>query len=337
MAPPSPAESWVQIRPEGLHIEPADVYLDPIRPVRRAVISHGHADHARPGHGVVTASPETLAIMGVRYGKAAGEELIARVPGESWEVGGVQFRLVPAGHVLGSCQVVMEYEGTRVVYSGDYKRRHDPTCAAFEVVPCDVFITEATFGLPVFRHPEPEEEIRKLLDSMALFPERTHVIGVYSLGKAQRLIRLVRDAGYHDPIVIHGALRKLCEWYQEHGVELGELEGVPESKKKTGAALVLAPPSAVREKWSRRFVDPLVGYASGWMRVRQRARQRGAELPLILSDHADWDDLLRTIEETGAKQVWVTHGQEDALVHECGLRGLQAKPLSLVGFEEEAE
>ncbi len=335
----SPTEQWLQVRPEGLYIQPADTYLDPVKPVERAIISHGHADHARPGNREVIATSETLEIMRVRYGKAAGQSLLARDPQESWETGGVTFTLVPAGHVLGSAQVVMEYGGRRVIYSGDYKRSIDPTCAPFEVVRGDVFITEATFGLPVFKHPDPIREIKKLLHSMELFPERPHLIGVYALGKAQRLIRLLRDAGYKNPIYLHGALVKLCELYQNLGVDLGDCPPVTGTEKGNlpQGALVLAPPSAAREQWSRRFTDPVLGFASGWMTVRQRARQMGAELPLVLSDHADWPDLLRTIEETGAETVWVTHGQEDALVHECRRRGKQAQPLSLVGYEEDAE
>jgi putative mRNA 3-end processing factor len=331
------AEKWIQIRPEGIYIQPADTYLDPLKPVKRAVISHGHADHARTGNHEVSATAETLEILKVRYGKAAGQSLVARATGEPWTAADVTFTLVPAGHVLGSAQVVMDYGGTRVIYSGDYKRSTDPTCAPFEVVQGDVFITEATFGLPVFKHPDPGQEIDKLRHSMDLFPERTHVIGVYSLGKAQRLIRLLRDSGYSKPIYLHGALIKLCELYQRLGVDLGHLQPVPKEGSLPSDVLVLAPPAAAREQWSRRFADPVLGFASGWMTVRQRARQMGAELPLVLSDHADWPDLLRTIEETGAHTIWVTHGQEDALVHECRKRGKQAKPLSLIGYEEDAE
>jgi putative mRNA 3-end processing factor len=203
---------------------------------------------------------------------------------------------------------------------------------------CDVFVTEATFGLPVFRHPKPEEEIAKLLASLALFPERTHVVGCYALGKCQRLIALLRRAGFEAPIWLHGALLPLCRTYEALGVPLGDLRPATAAPKAAlRGAIVLAPPSAVAERWARRLADPLVCLASGWMRVRQRAKARGVELPLVLSDHADWDELNATIDETGAPEVWVTHGRDDALVHAMGLRGIRGRALHLVGLGEEDE
>ena len=164
------------------------------------MITHAHADHARPGHAHVLASPETLAIMRVRMGAdRAGTIQQAQPYGEPITVGEVRLWLQPAGHVLGAAQVAMEWRGSRAVVSGDYKRAADPTCAPFEPIPCDVFVTEATFALPVFRHPPPADEVRKLLDSVALFPERTHVVGAYALGKCQRLITLLREAGWDRP------------------------------------------------------------------------------------------------------------------------------------------
>jgi putative mRNA 3-end processing factor len=324
------AADWIRLTAEGLWVEPGDFFIDPVRPVARAVVSHGHSDHARPNLGTVWATPETLEIMTIRYGKAAGEEHRPLAYGQSADFGPVRVTLEPAGHVLGSAQVVLDYQNTRVVYSGDYKRTPDPTCAQFELVACDVFITEATFGLPVFVHPPARQEIRKLRASMELFPERTHVLGVYSLGKAQRILRMLREDGYEAPIYLHGALQSLCDYYVRRGIALGELRSATvAAKDKLARALVLAPPSAVREPWARRLHDPVVGFASGWMQVRQRARQQNAELPLVISDHADWPDLLRTIRETGAKEVWVTHGQEDALVRQCELDGLAARPLAL--------
>lgn len=327
---------WIYPRPEGLYVEPGDFYIDPLRPVARVVVSHGHTDHARPNMEAVWATPETLGIMQVRYGEAAGKTLHPLPCHKPVDFGPVRVTLHPAGHVLGSAQVAVEFAGTRVVYSGDYKRVPDPTCAPFEVVPCEVFITEATFGLPVFTHPPAEEEAARLLRSLELFPGRTHVIGVYSLGKCQRLIRLVRDAGYTAPIYLHGALQALCGFYVSCGIALGELRpATVAAKADLAGALVLAPPSAIREAWARRLTDPVVGFASGWMQVRQRARQQNAELPLVISDHADWPDLLRTIRETGAKEVWVTHGQEDALLRQCALDGIPARPLALAREPEE--
>ena len=338
---PSPVprpESWLKVTEAGLYCEPADAYVDPARPVPRAVVTHGHADHARPDNGAVLATPETLAIMRARYGERAGAGQQALGYGERLEIGGVSIRFAPAGHVLGSAQAVLEWRGCRVVVSGDYKRRPDPTCAGFEVVPCDLFITEATFGLPVFRHPDDGEEIEKLLASQRAFPERAHLVGAYALGKAQRLLALLRRAGYDRTIYLHGALERLTGLYESLGVALGPLAPVAGLDKAALAGeIVLAPPSALADRWSRRLPEPVTAMASGWMRVRARARQRGAELPLIVSDHADWDELTATLAEVGAPEVWVTHGSEDALVHHAGLQGIRARALALIGRGEEEQ
>lgn len=222
--------------------------------------------------------------------------------------------------------------------SGDYKRAADPTCAPFEPVACDVFITEATFGLPVFRHEPADREAWRLLASMAAQPERAHLLGVYGLGKCQRMIKLIREADYDAPIYLHGALLGITALYQRLGIDLGPVEPVREVKKDAFAGkLVLCPPSALADRWSRRFADPLTAFASGWMRGRGRARQKGVELPLVVSDHADWPELLATIEQTGAGEVWVTHGRDDALIHQLSLMGRRAKALSLAGYEEDEE
>lgn len=327
---------WLELRPAGLYCAPADIYVDPGRGVPRAIITHGHADHARPCHGKVLATQETLAIMGIRY-PADAPETQALAYGEHIEIGGVKIWLAPAGHVLGSAQVAMEYGGERIVVSGDYKRRLDPTAPPFEVVQCDLFITEATFALPIFRHPPAEQEVQKLLTSIAWFPEQAHVLGVYGLGKCQRMLALVREAGFDRPIFLHGALVKLTHLYQGFGFDFGDVRPVAGADKADIAtALIFAPPSAIQDKWSWRFQDPRTAVASGWMRVRARARQRGAELPLVISDHADWDELLATCQETGAEEVWITHGREDALAHALIAGGQRARPLRLAGRAEEA-
>jgi putative mRNA 3-end processing factor len=325
--------SWIETHPEGIFVAPADVWIDPSRPKPRALITHGHSDHARGGHGAVMATAETLAIMECRYGPQPGQAIAY---GEAMRLGDVAVSFVPAGHVLGSAQIVLEHRGERVVVSGDYKRRPDPTCAPFEPVPCDVFITEATFGLPVFRHPDTGSEIDRLLARLHANPERCVLVGAYALGKAQRLIVELRRRGHDDAIYIHGALQRLCELYEEHGVALGELRlatGLPKDELKR--RVVLCPPGALNDRWSRRLPDPITAMASGWMRVRQRARQRNVELPLIISDHADWDELTRTIAELKPQQVWVTHGREDALIHWCRSKQIEAKDLNLVGYEDE--
>ncbi|MHA6718282.1 ligase-associated DNA damage response exonuclease [Sphingomonas sp. RS6] len=324
---------WLTPDPTGIYLPAADAWIDPCRPVARAIVTHGHADHARGGHGEVWATPETLAIMGARYGPQNGH---AVGYGETIRQGPIDIGFVPAGHVLGSAQIVLDHAGERIVVSGDYKRRPDPTCAPFEPVPCDVFVTEATFGLPVFRHPETRDEIDKLLAALRTEPERCVLVGAYALGKAQRVIAELRGMGFDDPIYIHGALQSLCDLYAEHGVALGELRpATGASKQELAGRIILCPPGALNDRWSRRLPDPITAMASGWMRVRQRARQRNVELPLILSDHADWDELTRTIEEIAPREVWVTHGREDALVHWCRLRQVRARALDLAGFEDE--
>jgi putative mRNA 3-end processing factor len=336
-------KTWMRVTPEGLYCEPGGFFIDPSRPVPLAIVTHGHSDHARPDHGAVLASPETLAVMRARMGEGrAGRRQQPVAPGEVVRHNGVDIRLVPAGHVLGSCQVVLDWQGSRIVVSGDYKRRHDPTCAPFVPVPCDVFVTEATFGLPVFRHPDAAAEVARLLDSLRLFPDRTHLVGAYALGKAQRLIALLRQAGWDRPIYLHGALIGLCELYEGLGVPLGPLAPVPAPAKRGGGGLlageiVLAPPSAEATAWVRRLAEPVICAASGWMRVRQRAKAKGVELPLIISDHADWDELLLTIEQVQAPEVWVTHGRDDALCHAMAQRGVRGRALHLLGRGEEDE
>jgi len=335
IAAPRP-ESWLRIVPEGLYCEPGDFFIDPTRPVDRAVVTHGHGDHARPGNKHVLATPETIAIMRARYGEAAGGSFQPSRYGETVAISPVSVKLCPAGHVLGSAQAVIEYRGSRVVVSGDYKRRRDPTCAPFEPQQCDLFITEATFGLPVFRHPPDRHEIERLLHSLRLFPERCQLVGVYALGKCQRVIALLREAGYDAPIYLHGALIGLCELYERHGVALGRLlPAMGVAKAELAGKIVLAPPSALADRWSRRLPDPVAAMASGWMRVKQRAKARGIELPLVISDHADWGELTQTLTDVGAPEIWVTHGNEEALVHYATGIGLKARALALVGYEDE--
>jgi putative mRNA 3-end processing factor len=205
-------------------------------------------------------------------------------------------------------------------------------------VPCDVFISEATFGLPVFRHPDDREEIARLLRSVAQFPERSHLVGAYALGKAQRIIRLLREAGWERPIHVHGALERLNVLYQQHGVDLGPLLPATTSGKRDFAgAIIVAPPSALQDRWSRRFPDPVPAFASGWMQIRARARQRGVELPLVISDHADWDELTMTVDELRPGELWITHGREEALARWAALHDIPARALALVGYEDEGD
>ena len=331
-------EDILKPTPAGLCSGIGGFHVDPVRPVDKALITHGHSDHARPGHGAVLATQETLDMMRLRYGENFAGTTQAIAYGDKLKLGKTEVSFHPAGHVLGSAQVCVAANGTRVVASGDYKDVADPTCMPFELIQCDAFITEATFGLPVFRHGDPGAEIAKLLRSVALFPERGHLVGAYSLGKAQRVIALIRAAGYDRPIYLHGAMESITNYYVSRGIDLGELRAVRDAKKaELAGAIALCPPSSLQDRWTRRFPDPVSAFASGWMRVRARARQRGVELPMVISDHTDWDGLCATIAATGASQIWVTHGAEEALVHWCTLRGLEARPLNIVGYGDEDE
>ena len=227
--------SWIRPEQAGLTVKSrhpdSRFVIDALRASDRVVVTHGHADHARPGHGEVIATPETLAIMAARYGENFCQKRTPLRYGESLDMGDVTIRMEPAGHVLGSAQIVIDHDGKRVVVSGDYKRKQDPTCAPFKPIPCDVFVTEATFALPVFSHPDPDGEVKKLIHSLAVFPDRCHVIGAYSLGKAQRLIALLRQHGHQQPIYLHGAQQKLCQLYQDLGVDLGDLRPATAGEK----------------------------------------------------------------------------------------------------------
>jgi putative mRNA 3-end processing factor len=275
--------------------------------------------------------------MRTRLGQDAAGAYQETRYGQSITAGTVRVTLVPAGHILGSAQVVVDYAGCRAVASGDYKRSADPTATPFELVRCDLFVTEATFGLSVFRHENDAREIGRLLGSLQDSPDRSHLVGAHGLGKAQRLIALLRAAGYDRPIWLHGALAAMCELYEDFGIGLGDLRLVNDAPNRLAGEIVLCPPSALKDRWSRRLADPVIAFASGWMRVRARARQREVELPLVISDHADWPELVQTIRECGAEEIWVTHGREEALVHQIGRMGKRGRALALVGFEEECE
>lgn len=328
------ADQILQPTHEGLYCIPGDFHIDPLRPVHRALITHGHGDHARAGHGSVLATAQTLDIMAIRYGEDfTASRQIADGP---VRIGATTVSFHPAGHILGSAQIAIQPDkGPKIVVSGDYCRRANPVCAPYEPVSCDVFVTEATFGLPVFRHPDPMQEMARLLASMAEFPDRPHLIGAYALGKAQHVIALARRAGIDGPIAIHGALQRLCDYHQAQCIDLGPL--IPATASDVPSQLVVAPPSAFSSPWVQRFRDPVIGFASGWMQVRARARQRGVELPLVISDHVDWPQVTQTIRELNPSEVWITHGAEEGLMRWCALNGFAARPLRLVGYEEEPE
>ena len=249
--------------PAGVYSKIGGFYIDPTRPVDKAVITHGHSDHARAGHGAVLATQETLDLMRLRYGETFAVSTQAVRFGEILTLGGARVTFHPAGHVLGSAQIAIEANGLRIVASGDYKTVVDPTCVAFELVACDIFITEATFGLPVFRHGNADAEIAKLLRSVELFPDRAHLVGAYSLGKAQRVMALIRKTGYDQPIYLHGAMEKITRYYESRGIDLGRFElARAANKAELAGTITLCPPSTLKDLWSRRFPDPVTCFAS---------------------------------------------------------------------------
>ncbi|KTD51487.1 Beta-lactamase superfamily domain protein [Legionella quinlivanii] len=332
------ASTVISLKPEGLYCIPGAFYIDPLASVKKAIITHAHSDHARMDHQEVLATSETIELMQIRY----GEDCKTRFQGLAYhsriKVKDVTVYFLPAGHILGSAQIVIVFKGYRLIISGDYKRSIDPTCAAFETEPANLLVTEATFGLPVFKHPPIESELNRLLVSMKKHPGTCHIIAAYALGKAQRLIKSLRISGFDEPVYIHGALSTFCEFYQQKGIDLGDLRSASQLSPQTAAGkLVICPPSALQDRWNRRFGDIRLGYASGWMRIRARAKQKGIDLPLVISDHADWNELTQTIEEINPELLWVTHGSEEALVYYARQKGYQAHALHLLGYEENME
>jgi putative mRNA 3-end processing factor len=331
----NPLKQWLTIKKEGLYCIPGDFFIDPILAVNKAFITHAHSDHACSGNQHIYASNPTIEIMKIRYGDHCASFFHPLDYFERLKINEVECYLLPAGHILGSAQIVIEYLGFRLIISGDYKRALDPTCEPFVVEACDLLITEATFGLPVFKHPSIELEINKLLSSLITFPNRCHLIGVYGLGKCQRFIKTLRLMGYLETIYIHGSFKKLCNYYESLGLDLGDLQSASYlDLELSKGKIVLCPPSALHDRWSRRFFHPVIAMASGWMQIRARAKQKGIELPLIISDHADWLELIQTIKEINPKEIWVTHGQEETLVYYLKQQGYKAQALHLLGYED---
>jgi putative mRNA 3-end processing factor len=329
----------LELRPEGLYCAAGDFHVDPWSPVARAVITHGHSDHARAGHGSYFAAARGLPILRWRLGE---QDYRPFAYGEPFTLGGTRVSLHPAGHVLGSAQVRVEAGGETWVVSGDYKRDPDPTCEPFEPVPCDVFITEATFALPVYRWQPTDEVVTDLIAWWADCRARGQVAVVfcYALGKAQRILaeiglQLAPDPGW--PVFVHGAIASGVAVYREAGVALYPTEPVAEqaSRRDWAGALVLAPPAAAGSTWMRRFGRTATGFASGWMRVRGNRRRRGHDRGFVISDHADWPGLLRSIDDSGASRILATHGNTDALVRHLREQGRDAAALRTRFGDEE--
>ena len=318
-----PTRDLVVLSDAGLYCPAGDFHIDPWKPVPRAVITHGHGDHARRGMGEYHATAASLPILQWRLGE---QDYRIHAYGEAFRLGDARVSLHSAGHVLGSAQVRIEVDGETWVASGDYKRQPDPTCAPFEVVPCDTFITEATFGLPVYRWPDTRAVVRDIADWRAECAANGEaaILYCYALGKAQRV--LAELIGIDDaPVWVHGAVDAGVEVYRRSGIAMVETRRVNDEDKGFDFAgkLVIAPPSAAGSAWLRRFSRAQQGFASGWMQLRGNRRRGNYDRGFILSDHADWPDLLRTVRETGATRIIATHGNTDALVrvlNESGIR-----------------
>ena len=322
---------------EGLYCRAADAWVDPWRPVPRALITHAHADHARPGCGEYWAVASSEGVLRQRLGQDITLHPVQY--GEEHWLGQCRVSFHSAGHVLGSAQIRLEVDGEVWVVSGDYKRDADPSCEPFEPVPCDVLITEATFGLPIYRWQtgtEIAEEIRAWWQGDR---QRPSLLFCYAFGKAQRLMAELNAIGVDDEVLLHGAVETVTRHYRAAAVPMTPsrpVSDLPRSDTLAGR-LVLAPPSAHRSSWMRRFRSPQTGFASGWMAVRGARRRRGYERGFVLSDHADWPGLIQTVRQSGARKVYVTHGQSDVLARYLReIEGIEAEPLETL-FEGEAD
>ncbi|WP_068318113.1 ligase-associated DNA damage response exonuclease [Polycladidibacter hongkongensis] len=313
----------------GLYCPQADVHIDPVRKVARAIVTHAHADHARAGHGQVWATPETLAIMQVRLGKNFAGERHPLALGRSCDLGSISMSLHSAGHVLGSAQVLLQSATHRTVISGDFKRRADPTTAPFELVRCDTFVTEATFANPLYQMPGEQQELDRLIKSLRLFPQAHHLIEAYSLGKSQRMIALLRARGITRPIYLDTATLAIAQIYTSFGVHLGQLRPLAQAPVHEHPVLALCPPQSKQAADLRSSGRKLrLASASGWLLAGKRAKNTASHIPMAISDHADWPELCQTIEECGAKEILVTHGDPFALQRWGQLRQLNVSPLT---------
>ncbi len=326
----------IQTAESGLFCPQGDFCIDPWKPVNRAVITHAHADHARPGCGSYLATPESACLLRSRLNDAIH---ILELPyGSPLDVNGLRLSLHPAGHILGSAQIRLERDGEVWVVTGDFKRHPDPTCTPFEPLRCHTLITESTFGLPVFNWPDP----RGVVADINLWWRKNSAQGkpsilfAYSMGKAQRIAALV-DAGI-GPIFTHGAVEHVIEAYRRTGIPLHPTRPVSEAQQRQdfSGALVIAPPSAEGSPWMRRFPGAGRAFASGWMQIRGNRRRRALDRGFVLSDHADWSGLLDTISASGAEKVLVAHGFTEELVQFLREKGLAAEALR-AAFNGEAD
>jgi putative mRNA 3-end processing factor len=308
----SKMKSLVHATPKGLYCEAGNFYIDPWRPVEKAIITHGHSDHARVGAQTYFACEKSLGILERRLG--AEQNFITYPYGQKFKMAETWVSFHPAGHILGSSQVRIEYQNSVWVVSGDYKRGEDLSCDPFEVVPCDVFVSEATFALPIYKWESGERIAKRIFDWWQADQDRPSLLFCYALGKSQRVLaELTRFTD--KKVYLHGAVDPLTKIYRDQGIKMLETVPVTEVDKDYNfkGDLILAPPSGHRSPWMKRFKDPQTAFASGWMQVRGARRRKGYEKGFVLSDHADWPGLIQTIEETGAKTIYLTHGKTDVL------------------------
>jgi len=310
--------------PNGLHCPDGAFHLDPVAPVERAVVTHAHGDHARPGSAAYLCTPECAALIRKRIGDARVEMLAY---GERRRIGEVTLSLHPAGHMLGSAQVRIEGADGVWVLSGDYKRQPDPTCPAFEPLRCDVFVTEASYALPLFRWDEPAQVAREIVGWWQANQRKASVLFCYALGKAQRLLAEIARISDR-PVWVHGAVESFAEVYRACGIKLAPTKHITEERGLVGE-LVLAPLTARGTPWMKRFRALEAAFASGLLRIRGTRRRRGFDRGFVVSDHADWPGLLATIRETGASRVLATHGYREALVRWLREAGLEAAPIGV--------
>jgi putative mRNA 3-end processing factor len=321
-------EPLVVATDRGLFCSQGGFYIDPWVPAETAVITHGHGDHLRAGSTRYVLAEPGVSIAAVRTGEP--EKLQGIAYGAPVEMGAVNVSFHPAGHVLGSAQIRIESRDEVWVVSGDYKRAPDPTCAPFEVVPCDVFISEATFALPIYRWPHPHRVMREIHEWWQANRERgvASVLFCYALGKAQRVLAEL-TAFTNETAYVHGALLPLIDAYRAAGVHMLPTQSATVAhKREYSGALILAPPSAAGSPWMRRFGEHSSGFCSGWMRVRGNRRRRGYDRGFVLSDHVDWPGLLQTFDETGARRILLTHGHSEAMTRFLIEQGRDAAALA---------
>ncbi len=318
------SQNLVYATSEGLYCAAGDFYIDPWKPVEKAVITHAHADHARTGSKQYFCAERSVNILQHRIGNENFYQ--AKKFGEKFKIGNTIVSFHSAGHILGSAQVRIEHNGEVWVVSGDYKRGDDPSCDPFEVVPCDVFISEATFALPIYKWESGAVTAKKIFDWWQSDLERPSILFCYALGKSQRVLAELKR--FTDmKVYLHGAVENLTEIYRKNGIEMLDTALVTSAEKayRFNGDLILAPPSAHRSPWMKRFKDPQTAFASGWMQVRGARRRKGYEKGFVLSDHADWSELNQTIEQTGARTVYLTHGKTEVLERYLKERGYEVR------------